>query len=225
MNTVDVNGYLANVAQYARKCPTNTLRHAYVRALREWCQQTQWLRMMIPGATEANVQQYLLGNDPNLDIIGIASMQGSIQLSGAQSPQTWAITPPNDPGAWNPDFQPNMPLQYTYVPEAAFSLFPIPNKVYQLAVVVILTPKEDAVNVPQAPLQKYSNDIEAGALEYLFDLPGMPWSSPAMALKYGKLFKDGIANGKAEVQRGYNTGARRARPRAFIIGNGMGGFL
>jgi hypothetical protein len=196
-----------------------------VRALREWCQQTQWLRMTIPGATIALEPNYSLGNDPNLDIIGIVSMQGSIQLSGAKSPQTWAITSPNDPGSWNPNFQPGQPLQYTYVPEAQFSLFPTPNLVYQLSVVVIITPKENAVQVPQAPLQKYSNDIESGALAYLLDLPGMPWSNPVQAAKYEKRFTDSINNGKAEVARGFNTGARRARPRAFITGSSLGGWV
>lgn len=221
---VDVNDYLANVAQMVRKAPTQTLRHAFVRAMREWCQQTQWLRTTVSGETVADVSQYSLGDDPNLDVIGIASMQGSIQLSGAQSPQTWALGKPNDTGSWNPNFQPGQPLQYTYVPESQFALFPTPDQVYQLSIVMIITPKESAVNVPQSPLQKYSNDIEAGALAYLFDIPGMPWTNPTQALKYEKRFSDGIANGKAEVQRGYNTGARRARPRAFTVGNTFGGF-
>lgn len=225
MNLIDVNDALTNVAQMVRKAPTNTLRRAYMRAYREWAQQTQWLRTTIDGATVANQMSYELGNDPNLDIIGIVSMQGSIQLNGAQSPQTWAITPPNDLGSWNPNFQPGQPLQYTYVPEAQFALFPTPNQVYQLSVVVILTPKENAVQVPQSPLQKYSNDIEAGALAYLLDIPGMPWSNPVLAMKYEKRFTDSINNGKAEVARGFNTGARRARPRAFVTGSALGGWV
>lgn len=214
---VNVNDYLANIAQVARKCPTMTLRHAYMRAFREWCQQTQWLRTMIPGLTVANVNQYSLGNDPDLDIIGIAAMTGAITFPSSPTPQKWPINT-SDPGSWNPNFQPQQPQVYSYVPEAQFGLFPTPDKVYQLGITLIVIPKEAAVNVPEAPLIKYSNDIEAGALEYLLELPGMPWSNPAMALKKGSEFRSGISNGKAEVQRQFNTGAARARPRPFAIG-------
>ena len=217
MNLVDVNDYLANVAQVARKCPTLTLRHAYMRAYREWAQQTQWLRTTIPGATVANIAQYSLGNDPNLDIIGIAAMTGSQTIPPSPAPNTWAISA-GDSGSWNPNFQPQQPQVYTYVPEAQFALFPTPDKVYQLGITVIVIPKEAAVSVPESPLIKYSNDIEAGALEYLLELPGMPWTNPMMALKKGAEFRSGISNGKAEVQRQFNTGATRARPRPFAIG-------
>lgn len=213
MNLVDVNEYLANVAQIARKCPTPTLRHAYMRAFREWCQQTQWLRVNIPGSTVALQPQYALGNDPYCDIIGIFAMQGTT-LPPTMPPQTWPIGPSN-PGTWNPNMNPQAPQTYTYVPEAQFALYPTPDTIYDLVVTAIVTPKEGAVMVPQAPLQKYSNDIEAGALEYLLQLPGMPWTDKVMSVAKGKEFRSGISNGKAEAQRQYNTGAQRATPRPF----------
>lgn len=217
MNLVDVNEYLANVAQMVRKCPTVTLRHAYMRAYRQWCQETQWLRDTIPGVTVANVSLYNLGNDPNLDICGIYAMQGSITNGGAV--QTFPL-PPSDPGSWNPNFLgPNQPLRYAYMPEAQFALNPTPNTVYQLSITLILEPKEAAVNVPLSPLVKYSNTFEAGALAYLLALPGMPWSDPKSALVWDARFNSGISNGKAEVQRNFNTGAQRVRPRQFVIGN------
>lgn len=223
MNLVNVNDYLANIAQVCRGCPTTTLRHAYMRAYREFLQQSQWLRTNVPGATTPLEPQYDLGNDPNLDIIGIYAMQGSMIIPPAVTPQTWALPAAQDPGGWNSNYQPQQPLQYTYVPEAQFALFPTPDKIYQLLITVILAPKEAAVNVPAAPLVKYSNDIEAGALEYLMGIPGQTWSNPTMAAMKGREFRSGISNGKAEVQRKYNTGPMRARPRAFAIGGGGGG--
>ncbi len=223
MNMVDVNDYLANIAQIARRCPTVTLRHAYVRAYREWCQQTQWLKTNIPGATTVGVPQYSLGNDPNLDIIGIYAMQATFTPNGG-NPQTWALGPNNSSG-WNPNVaQSSQPQQYQYVPEAQFALWPIPSTVIQLGITVILTPKEAAVNVPQSPLQKYSNDFEAGALAYLLMVPGQPWSNPSAAQVYKREFSAGISNGKAEAQRSYNTGAQRATPRLFVTPRGVGGF-
>jgi hypothetical protein len=213
MNTVDVRELLTNVAQMARKCPTITLMRAYNRAYRDFCSQSQWLTVQIAGATQANVPQYDLGTDPYVDIIGIKGMQGSLTTGGIQ--QSWTINPA-DPGGFDPNYQPSLSGQYAYVPQAQFLLFPTPNQVFQLLVSAIITPKEGAVQVPQAPLITYSNEIEAGALAYLFDLPGMPWTNPIQAAKYGRIFQSGVSNAKAEVQRSFNTGSVRARPRAFV---------
>jgi hypothetical protein len=215
MNTVDVNDQLTNVAQIARKCPTITLKRAYNRAYRDFCSQTQWLTVQIAGQSTPNVPEYNLGTDPYVDIIGIKGMQGSI-TNGDGSIQYWTINPA-DPAGFDPNYQPTLSGQYAYVPQAQFVLFPTPGtQVFQLLVSAIITPKEGATQIPSAPLVTYSNEIEAGALAYLFDIPGMPWSNPAMAMKYMRIFQAGVANAKSEVQRNFNTGPQRARPRAFV---------
>lgn len=214
MNMIDVFGQLTNIAQIVRKCPTITLRRAYVRALREWCQQTQWLRTNLAGATAVNTRQYALGNDPYLDICGVFAMQGS--QSQSQGIQYWPIVP-SDSGQWDPNMVPGMPVRFQYIGEAQFAVDPIPAQVYGLLLTLIVQPKEGAQQVPEAPLIKYSNEIEAGALAYLFNIPGMPWTNPQMAMKYEREFRSGISNGKAEAQRSYNVGSQRARPRQFIV--------
>lgn len=215
MQMTDVNQYLANVAQIVRKCPSATLRHAYMRAFREWCQQTQWLRTNVPGITVAGQQQYSLGDDPDLDIVGIFAMGGSLTVAGAQGNVQYFNIAVGNSALWNPNLQPSQPLRYAYVPEAQFALSPVPDQEYGLTVTAIVVPKEAAVNVPLAPLQKYSNDIEAGALEYLLMIPGMPWTDKPMSAMKGKEFRSGISNGKADAQRMYNTGAQSAQRRAF----------
>lgn len=213
MNTVDVRDQLTNVAQKTRKCPTNTLIRAYTRAFRDFCSQSQWLTVQIPGATTINVPEYNLGTDPYVDIIGIKGMQGSLTTSGVV--QSWVINPA-DPSGFDPNYQPSLSGQYAYVPQAQFVLFPTPNQVFQLLVSAIITPKEGAIQVPSAPLVPYSNEIEAGALAYLLDIPGMPWTDKINAEKNARIFRSGIANAKGEVQRNFNTGSQRARPRAFV---------
>jgi hypothetical protein len=214
MNMVDTYDQLVNIAQVVRKCPTITLRRAYVRALREWCQSTQWLRLNLAGSTAAGIRQYALGNDPYLDIVGVFAMQG--QQSQSQGIQYWPIVP-SDSGQWDPNMVQGMPVRFQYVPEAQFALDPIPQQVYGLLLTLILQPKEGAQQIPESPLLKYSNEIEAGALAYLFDIPGQAWTNPMMAVKYDRIFRSGIANGKAEAQRSYNVGSQRARPRQFIV--------
>jgi hypothetical protein len=226
MNFVDIFDYLANVAQVARGCPTPTLQHAYMRAFREWCQQTQWLRTNIQGQLIQGTQglpigrQYSLGSDPYVDIIGIYAMQGSSGSPSISPPgiQYWDLWPSNS-ATWDPNQQPSLPVAYQYIAEGQFAVNPLPQQDYQVNVTVIITPKENAVQVPESPLIKYSNDIEAGALEYLLMLPGQPWTDKNLAQVKGREFRSGISNGKAEAQRAYNTGAQRTVPRVFGSGN------
>jgi hypothetical protein len=220
---VDVFNQLENIAQIVRRCPTNTLRRAYVRALREWCGQTYWLRENIPGQTEANVQQYALGDDTYLEIAAIVDMQGqAFQQSGSNpAPQFWPIGP-SDSSQWDPNIATGVPSTYQYLPQAQFALFPIPNDIYGLTVTVALQPKEGAQQIPQPPLIKWSNEIEAGALAYLLSIPGQPWSNPAEAARNDRVFRSAIANGKAEVQKAFNVGTQRARPRPFVQSRGFG---
>jgi hypothetical protein len=219
--TVDVFDYLSNIAQIVRKCPTQTLRHAYVRAMRNWCRQTQWLRANIAGPTVPDVQQYELGNDPQLDIVGIyGSIQGTWTPAGGNA-QMWDL-PPSDPATWDANVSTGQPLRYAYVPEAQFAVYPTPDDIYDLLITLILTPKEGAVNVPIAPLQKYSTVFEAGALGYLYEVPGMPWTNLQMSQVKLREFQAGVNNGKADAQRNYQTGAMRAKPRSLANFNNRG---
>jgi len=211
---VDTYDQLVNIAQVCRKCPTITLRRAYVRALREWTQQTQWLRVAVTGSTVVDGRQYSLGNDPYLDVVGIQAMQGS--QSQSQGIQYWPIVPSNS-GMWDPNMQSGMPVRYQYVAEAQFAVDPLPAQVYGLLITLIVQPKEGATQIPAAPLLKYSNEIEAGALAYLLAVPGQPWTNPAEAARNDRVFRAGISNGKAEVQRAFNVGSQRLRPRQFIV--------
>lgn len=211
MNLVPIDDQLTNIAQMIRKCPKPTLRRAYGRAMREWCQQTQWLRTTIAGVTKAQTKVYSMGSDPNLDIMGIRAM------SAVQGTTTFGLIP-SDSSQWNLNLTPGFPRRYCYLPEGGFALDATPNAVYALTISIIIAPKETAIDIPVAPLVKWSNEIESGALAYLFGIPGQPWTNPAMVEPNLRDFQAGVANGKAEVQRSFNTGSQRSRPRPFGAG-------
>lgn len=217
MNMVDTFDQLVNIAQVVRKCPTITLARAFTRAYRDFANQSQYLKTLVSGATVADQRQYALGNDPFLDIVGIAGMQGS--QDPGQGIQYWPIVP-SDPTLWDPNLSVNvsttMPVRYAYIPQAQFALDPIPKQVYDLVVSVIVQPKEGAAQVPSDGLTKYSNEIEAGALAYLLMIPGQAWTNPAQAAMQQRVFQSGISNAKADVQRSYNNGSVRVRPRPFM---------
>lgn len=213
MNFVDVFDQLGNVAQIARKCPTPVLRRVYVKVMRDWCVETQWLRVNIVGATVADQEIYTLGDDPDIEIIGIYAMSGS-QVIGNQN-RIWPIAPSNS-GSFDPNMPVNRPVRYAYVPEGEFALYPVPNDVYGLTVTAIVQPKDGVTRVPATPLKKYSTTFEAGALANLLKIHDQPWYNPALAAQYAAIYNSGISNGKAEVQRNFNTGAQRIQPRGFV---------
>lgn len=215
MNYVDTRDQVVNIAQIVRRCPTITLTRAFGRAYRDWARQTQYLRVAIAGATVANTQQYDLGSDPYVEIVAVYAVQGTYTPAGG-SPQNWAL-PPSDSGTWDSNAQPNTPQTYCYVPQAQIALYPIPDQVYDLLVTAVVQPKEDAAQVPETGLVKYRDGIEAGALAYLLEIPGQAWTNPQAALIQRARFQSSINNGKAEVQRAFNTGSVRARPRAFVV--------
>lgn len=210
-----IDDYLANVRQIVRKAPSITVRRAYMRALREWCQQTQWLRVALPGFTTADTKIYTLGTDEALDVVGIRAASVTETVGGRS--QTSGLLP-SDSTQWNADVQNALPRRYCYVPESKFALDPTPNATYDLLITLVVVPRESATQVPVDPLVKYSNNIEAGALAYLLSIPDQPWTDPAAALRYAREFAVGIANGKAEVQRSFNTGSMRVRSRPFLAG-------
>ena len=214
MNTVNVVDQLANIAQIVRRCPSITLARAYVSAYRSFCSQTQWLTVNVPGATVAGTAQYDLGTDPFVEIVAVKAVQVSETIGGVE--QKWGAAA-SDSSGWDANMPAGGPRRYTYVTQGQIVLNPTPDKVYGLLVSAIVQPKTETVQqIPSAPLAKYSNEIEAGALAYLLTIPGQPWSNPAMAAGYDRVFRAGVANAKADVQRQHNTGSQRVRPRAFV---------
>lgn len=214
MNYVPVDDQIVNIRQIVRKCPPVTLRRAFMRAAAEWCRQTQWLRETLPGESESDTPTYTLGDDPDLDILGIRDLRATNAQGKVFTLQ------PADPLGWNPNIGPDFPRAYAYLAEGQFTLLPTPDANYTLSLTLIVAPKETSANVPASILKKYSGDIEAGALAYLLSIPGEPWHDPAGAQRYAHDFASGISNGKADVQRAYNTGSMRVRPRAFLTGPG-----
>lgn len=215
MSLVNVNDQLTNIAQIVRRCPTVTLRRAFVASYRAFCAQTRMVTVRITGFdTEASSQLYALGTDPYLEIVGIRAMQLTDTSIGAA--QTWPLGP-LDPSEWNPNTPAGRPVRFTYVPHGQVALFPTPAAAYAVDITAEVQPKsEDVSKVPSEGLVQYSNEIEAGALAYLLRIPDQPWTNPNMAAMYDAQARAGIANAKAQVQRGHNPGSRRVRPRPFI---------
>lgn len=205
---VEVKDYLQDVAQIVRRCPTQTLVRAYVRAARKLCIESRWYRVTIVGQTVEGQQQYSLGSDPFLDIIGIRAM------GGTQGTRKWPIVP-SDPTQWSAVAQPGDPRRYAYIPQAQFAVNPTPNSVIDLQVTAVCAPKEGATQLPDE-IMRWSEGFQDGALAYLLNIPGQPWSNAVLGQNYGQAWRAAIANAKADEQRAYNQGTVVARRRRIF---------
>jgi hypothetical protein len=219
-----IRDLLSEVAQVTRRCPTATMIQAYRTASRDFCAQTRWLRQDLAVTTEADLARYSLvaQSGPSLEPIGV-------RLINADDPannSNWWVRP-LDATLFDPALGPAAPTRYAYDPEGSILLYQTPDKAYDLVVTTQMQPTRDAVELPEALLRKWETMIQCGALAYLLDLPGEPWSNPARARLEGLKFQAGINNAKADEQRGYNTGTVRVRPRPFgggFANRGYGGY-
>jgi hypothetical protein len=218
MSTTDVIDLVPEVGQFVRRCPTLTLTRAYLRAARNFCAQTRWLRAdaTLNGSTDtiANQMTYALQiTDATLEIVGVRD----VKANQVGLPLNAWIIKPLDKTLFSPWVGPGSPTKYAYIPDAQIAFFPTPEKAYTMTITVAVQPVRTATALPNELITKWKEVIEAGALEYLFGIPGQKWSDANRAIFFGKTFRAGINNAKGDEQRGYNQGPVRARPRQIIF--------
>lgn len=199
-----------SVAQIARRCPTQTLVHAYARAARKLCRESRWYVVNINGQVVANQETYSLGSDPQLEIVGIKAMQITDPRGQAHPVNK------SDPTQWRPTTQRGMPRWYAYIPEAGFAVYLKPDRTYPLLVTAQVAPKQGVTHLPDDLLVKWDQTFEHGALAYLLNIPNQPWTDPIQAEANRRAFQAGIANAKADAQRSYNTGTVMANARRIL---------
>lgn len=223
MEFVDTFDQLRNIAQIARKCPTQTLKRAFLRSMRDLCNESRWLRKtltMSTSDTQSGIEStYLipLVEDEDAQYVEVIGIRDHIVgIDTSDNPNREFKIMPGDPQRWDLTVLPRQPREYAYKPEGMFDIWPTPDIPFNMRLTVQLQNQDDAAKVPRDILKKWSTEIEAGALSYLLDIPGQPWSNPSRALMYAKQFQAGINNAKADAQRSYNTGSQRVVARRFI---------
>lgn len=205
------------VAQQIRRCPEPTLIQAYRDAARQFCLESRWLRRnaepVLTAADDPQYQLYLGSADAGLEIVSVKTIV--CDNFGGTPQSQWRIGP-GDPTTWNPGVQPGAPQSYAYVPEAQVAIFPTPDGEYQLSSVVCVQPTMSTEELPDDLMTKWDRQLAAGALAYLFAIPGQPWSDPRQAMSNRVTFQAAINNAKGDEQRAYNMGTVVARiPRLF----------
>lgn len=214
MANVPVLNVIADVAQLVRQAPNPTVIGAYVRAARKFCRESRWLRVELVGQTEADTRVYSLGSDPYLEVLGLRAASAA-RTSG--NTQRWPLRV-STTDAWDPNAGPGKPQRYAYVPEAQIAIDPVPDGVYDLTLTLVAQPKAGVNELPEELLVKWDQVLQAGALAYLFAIPGQAWTDLAESKRQEAVLQSGINNARADEQREFNVGTSFIKRRPFVVG-------
>jgi hypothetical protein len=205
MTQIAVTELLHPITEIVRQCPTSTLIRNYIRAARKLCNDSRLLLRNTTAVTIANDPQYVIGDNPYEEVIGIKGMS---YINGQNRVQ--AITE-RDAAEWDANESADEPEFYEYLPHSEFVLGPTPNAVYNLTLTLVVQPKRGAVTIERNLLVDWSDALEHGALYYLLRIKGQPWSDPAESTNQLVLFVDQINRAKSAVAAGHNAGASQTQ--------------
>jgi hypothetical protein len=209
--TTPVAQLVGDVAVMVKDAPTQIINLAYMRACRDFCKRSMWLKRNIATATLTVGQPlYNFGSDATLEVIGIAAV--SIQ----QQNTTWIDIRPMTQGFSDPNQANDIPLWYSYIPENMIRYYPTPNLAYGSKVELICQTSLNAVAVPNDLINKFNIYIEEGCLSYLYQIPKQPWTNPELAAAKWAMFMEGIGMAKSWRDKGDQMASVRATPRTFI---------
>lgn len=221
---------ITDVRQKVRPCPGAVIQRAYVRAARDFCGQSRWYQADYNLTLQANVRAYAIAPpvasgfaDTQLEVVDL-TWQGHWINSSLTGALSWTPLGKADPSAFNPNVAPDMPTRVAYSPEGTVEFDAVPDQAYPVMLKVVYQPIEAATDIPDALLVKWREQIEAGALEYLYSLEGEPFANGKLAAASGAVYRAGINNAKANVAQAFQSGSRRALPRPFGAFGGVGIF-
>lgn len=205
--------YYGRFLPFAAGAPDPLIHEALVNAAREFASETLMVRRSLSLQTAANQQTYALQATQEEDVISILSAQGQDLRT---PPNLWPLTP-GDPSGWNAFVSPGPPASYAFVPYTSVALFPVPDAVYSITLIVPVQPRIGASVIPDELLRRYDREICDGALAWILGLPNKPWSNPGLIPMLRSSFQSGIGRAKWDLLNAYNADGFQVRRRPFIV--------
>ena len=220
----EVDQLFPEVRAEVRGCPNPMLRLALLRAAREFCQATRYVRRQLQFSTVTNQSQYPLtfaattGLNPSEEVIGLRHAQ-IIGLSGSAQPLWFPYGT-----QVNPNWQPSQPVWIIYIPEGVVQLSPAPDQVYVVQPEAVTQPCLGSAWVPDELINKFDRALGFGALAWLHgqggNQPGEqnPYYNEAKAEKNRRLFDVEVARGRRLAQNDSTPSPRDWVRRAYAGG-------
>jgi len=200
-----------DVASTIKDCPIPIVNLAYTRAAREFTRRSFFLKRNVTNAAlTINQPVYNFSGDASLEVIGINA--AAVQQQNA----TWVDLRPADATMYDPNMITDLPTWYSYIPEGMIQFYPTPNYAFLTNVEIVVQTSINATTIPNDLVSRWNTYIEAGALQFLFEMNSQPWSDPVAAARNAELFQEGVGMARSWRDRGYQKGSVRATPRPFL---------
>lgn len=183
-------------------CPTVTANQAIVNACIEFCEKTLIVREVIdPFDTVADTQDYDI--DVSIGSKLVMIMQASID--GIE------LVPLGSDDFLSLGTAVSKPQSYRYREDGTLALYPIPDDVYAVGMVVATKPSRAATTVNDKLFEDWGEHIASGALQRLLMIPAV-WSNPALAASHASYFMAGINKARLDHRREKTRAETSIRP-------------
>ena len=180
MTTVPYENFLPEVLPFVHNCPQDYAVNAIKNACIDFCNQTHWLQYTTdPMLVLANVTNYDLDYETGVLPIRLITLQ----LNGM-----------NVPGTLGSDYT------------ITLGVTPSTQMANALVATLALAPARSSTAIDVSVYERWLEVIAQGARGRLYDVPAQPFTDPQRATLAKGFFKSGIADARAEVQRGLTVG-------------------
>lgn len=183
-------------------CPTVTANQAIVNACIEFCEKTLIVREVVDRFnTVAGTQDYDIdvSSMSKLVLIMQASVDG-IELAPVGSDDFSSL-----------GTAVSKPQTYRYREDGSLSLYPIPDAVYSIGMVIATKPSRAATAVNDKLFEDWGEHIASGALQRLMLMPAV-WGNPVLAASHAGHFMAGVNRARLDRHREKTRAETRVQP-------------
>lgn len=185
--------FYTEIRRNCRGVTNPSMDAAILRAAREFCRETWFIRRTQVISTSAKLAQYDIVSPVNEETIALKHAQLT-DADGKTAPlrfgyQTYA----------NPNLTDGRPSQLYFVPYTSLTLAPPPDGVYQLTIELITQPRHSGVYIPDELLTGWDQALGNGALAWLMLQAQNPWANAALAQQNKVMFDQAIVAGRRQA--------------------------
>lgn len=191
--------------------PDSLATQTIMRTANDFCWETGvWNEIQDPISVIDNVSQYDFDTPTGAQIVTIKSIwMANRELVPVTMERlqelipNWQVAKGSDPAYYN------AAQDYTY-----FTIYPTPldaNKA-KMTVRAVYTPDQFGTYLPQFLVDKFLDELLAGAKARLMQMPGKSWSDGALAGVNQSIYENGIVKAKVFIAHDKVAGSPRVRP-------------
>lgn len=211
-----VDDFFPYVQPLLSSCPNPLVRSNVLAAAIEFCRRSRVWSVLLPAVTLVQGQAAYALTAPAesrvatvLEVFGPGS-GGELRGKGL-----------DEVAQWIPGWRTELGRPWLFVRDAVdegLQVYPLPDAGTAGQTVtprVALVPLRTAATVPDFLVERWAEEIGAGALDRLQRMANQPWTNLGEAERNHALFEKGIANARIALEHGRVAGSLAVAPRRF----------